>query len=72
MQRTPEKLRCEELKLTKVILAAPSEQTSELGVRNERSSLSGGTCSFSNHTARWSDREHALMDGVQAPSQLRR
>jgi hypothetical protein len=31
MQKNARKLRCEELQLTKVILAAPSEETSEQG-----------------------------------------
>src|ERR1700675_4303855 len=35
MQRTRQKLHCEELQLTKVILAAPSERTSERGIRDE-------------------------------------
>jgi hypothetical protein len=35
MQRNARKLRCEELQLTKVILAAPFEETSKRRVRNE-------------------------------------
>src|ERR1700675_873680 len=35
MQRTRQKLHCEELQLTKVILTAPSEGTSERGIRDE-------------------------------------
>jgi len=34
------------------------------------SSLVGGTCSFSNHAVKWSDRDHASTDGVQGPSLL--
>ena len=35
MQKNARKVRCEALQLTKVILAAPSEETLERGVRNE-------------------------------------
>ena len=34
MQKNARKLRCEELQLTKLILAAPFEETSDRGVRN--------------------------------------